>query len=423
MAVIIRSAKIVSSASESNGQIADILIIDGKITEIGKGLNAPEDAETIEAEGLCVSPGWFDMHVNFRDPGFEFKEDLTTGRDAAAAGGFTGVAVMPSTLPPIHSKSEVEYIINKTRGFIVDVLPVGTISKNLEGKDLSEMYDMYQSGAIAFSDDKKSIADPGLLQRALLYTKSFKGLVINYPDEQKITLDGKINEGITSTHTGLKGMPSLAEDIMVQRDIFLAEYTDSRIHFSTISSAKTVDLIRKAKKQGLHITAEVAVHNLFFNDTALEGFESNFKVKPPLRTNEDIKALLEGLIDGTIDTIVSDHSPEDEEMKKREFDYAAFGAIGLETVFGAANTVLKDKISLEKLIDILAINPRKILSLPIPAIKVGEKANLTCFLPNKKWDVSESDLKSKSKNCPFIGQTLTGKAVAVLNNGQVLKLS
>ncbi|MBA3900166.1 MAG: dihydroorotase [Bacteroidetes bacterium] len=423
MAVIIRSAKIISSASESNGQTADILIIDGKITEIGKGLKAPEDAEIIEAEGLCVSPGWFDMHVNFRDPGFEWKEDLSTGRDSAAAGGFTGVAVMPSTLPPVHSKSEIEYIINKSRGFIVDILPVGTVSKNLEGKDLSEMYDMHLSGAIAFSDDKKSIADPGLLQRALLYSKSFNGLIINFPDEQKISLDGKMNEGITSTHTGLKGMPALAEDIMAQRDIFLVEYTESRIHFSTISSAKTVDLIRKAKKQGLNITAEVAVHNLFFDDTVLEGFESHFKVKPPLRTKEDITALLEGIADGTIDAIVSDHSPEDEEMKKREFDYAAFGAIGLETAFAAANTALKGKISLEKLIDILAINPRKILNLPIPAIKIGEKANLTCFLPKKKWEVTESDLKSKSKNCPFIGLTLTGKAVAVVNNGSFVRLS
>jgi dihydroorotase len=422
MAVIIRSAKIISSASESNGQIADILIIDGVITEIGNDLNAPDGAEIIEADGLCVSPGWFDMHVNFRDPGFEYKEDLSSGKNAAAAGGFTGVAVMPSTLPPIHSKSEVEYVINKTRGFIVDIMPIGAVSKDLDGKDLSEMYDMHLSGAVAFSDDKKSIADPGLLQRALLYSKAFNGLIINFPDEKKISLDGKMNEGVTSTHTGLKGMPTLAEDIMVQRDIFLAEYTNARIHFSTISSAKTVDLIRAAKKQGLNVTAEVAVHNLFFDDTALEGFESFFKVKPPLRSKYDIEALLNGLADGTIDAIVSDHAPEDEEMKKREFDYAAFGAIGLETAFAAANSVLASKLSLEKIIDLVSINPRKILNLPIPAFKIGEKANLTCFIPNHNWTVKESDLKSKSKNCPFIGQNLTGKAIAILNNGQMKRV-
>jgi dihydroorotase len=417
MTVFIRSAKIVSSASESNGQTADILIKEGIITEIGQSLKVPEGATIIEAEGLCVSPGWFDMHANFRDPGFEYKETLETGCAAAAAGGYTGVAVMPSTLPPIHSKSEVEYIKNKSRGYVVDIYPVGAVSQGLEGKDLSEMYDMHLSGAIAFSDDKKAISDPGLLQRALLYSKPFNGLVISFPDEKRISLDGKMNEGITSTITGLKGMPSLAEEIMVQRDIFLTEYTDSRIHFSAISSAKSVELIRQAKSRGLKVTAGVAVHNLYFDDTALEGFDSNFKIKPPLRNQEDRQALIEAIKDGTIDVIVSDHAPEDEEMKKREFDYAAFGAIGLETTFGAAHKVLKEELSLEALVEFLVVKPRKILNLPIPAIKTGEKANLTCFIPSKEWAVTEKSLKSLSKNCPYLGHTLIGKPVAVVNNG------
>jgi dihydroorotase len=420
MQVIIRSVTVTDSSSEYHGKTTDILIKDGIITEIGNDLKADKEATIIEPSGLFVSPGWFDMQVNFRDPGFEYKEDLRSGCEAAAAGGFTGVAVMPSTFPPVHSKSEVEYIRNKSKGNIVDVFPIGTVSKGLEGKDLSEMYDMMQSGAVAFSDDKKSINDPGLLQRALMYVKNFNGLIINFPEDKKIAGDGKVNEGISSTFAGLKGIPALAEEIMVQRDIFLAEYTDSRLHFSGISSAKSVDLIREAKKKNLKVTAGVSVHNLFFDDSVLGSFDSNYKVKPPLRTKADIKALIEGLKDGTIDVIVSDHAPEDEEMKKREFDHAAFGAIGLETTFGAAMSALKDQLSEEQLVKKISVDPRKILGLNIPSVKKGERANLTLYFPKKEWKPTFSQLKSKSKNCPYIGQSLLGKAYAVINNGQLI---
>jgi dihydroorotase len=420
MKILIRSAKITDKNSDKNEQTVDLLIEDGIITEIGKISSQTTADQVIEDANLCISPGWFDMQVNFKDPGFEYKEDLKSGAKAAAQGGFTGVGVMPSTLPPVHSKSEIEYIKNKSRGNIVDIFPFGTISHNLEGKDLSEMYDMYLSGAVAFSDDKKPITDPGLMQRALLYTKSFNGLVISYPEDKKIALDGRVNEGITSTLTGLKGIPALAEELVVQRDIFLAEYTEARVHFSTISTAKSVELVRNAKKKGLKISAGVSVNNLFFDDSVLSGFDSNFKVKPPLRINSDIEALVEGLIDGTIDVIVSDHSPEDEEMKKREFDYAAFGAIGLESAFGALNKILSGKMNTSDIIEKITINPRQLLGLNTPKISVGEKANITLFKNQIDWEFSFSHIKSKSKNSPYIGNSLKGKPFAVINNAQVV---
>ncbi|HET6243072.1 MAG: dihydroorotase [Bacteroidetes bacterium] len=418
MNILIRSARIIDTGSADNGKTKDIWIVNGIIKEIGTAIKA-ENATLLESENLHISPGWFDMRVNFRDPGFEYKEDLFTGMDAAIAGGFTAVACMPSTLPPIHSKSEVEYILNKTKGFLVDVYPVGTVSHRHEGKDLSEMYDMHLSGAIAFSDDKKPLSDPGLLQRALLYVKSFNGLIISFPDDKNISLDGKINEGIVSTSTGLKGIPGLAEELMIQRDIFLTQYAESRIHFATVSTANSVELIRKSKKSGLNVTAEVSASHLILDENNLTSFDTNYKIKPPLRTANDIKALIEGLIDGTIDVICSDHSPEDEEMKKREFDHAAFGIIALESAFGAANTALDGKLSIEKIIEKIAVNPRTILNLKVPSIKVGEIANITLFNPNQKWVFEKKHIKSKSKNTPFVGSQFTGKPFAVVNNNQM----
>jgi dihydroorotase len=416
MHILIKSAKILDKSSAFHGKTADILIEDGIIKQIGENLKSNK-AEIIEKENLHVSIGWFDMRVNFRDPGFEYKEDIFSGIKAAASGGFTGVLVMPSTLPPIHSKAEVEYIRNKSKGAVVDVFPAGTVSHRLEGKDLSEMYDMHLSGAIAFTDDKQAVSDPGLLQKALLYVKGFNGLIISFPEDKKIASDGKINEGVISTSTGLKGTPALAEELMIARDIYLTEYTDSRLHIATVSSAKSVELIRQAKKKGLQITAEVTAHHLALDESELLDFDSNFKVKPPLRTSEDIKALVEGLADGTIDVICSDHSPEDIEMKQREFDHAAFGTIGLESAFGAANAAVSASIDVEDLIEKISINPRKVLGLKIPAIKEGEKANLTLFTPNEEWTFDQQHIKSKSNNTPFKGKKLRGRAVAVINNG------
>ncbi|MFH1320846.1 MAG: dihydroorotase [Bacteroidota bacterium] len=429
MNILIKSARVIDPNSSHNGKKIDILIENGKIKSIIP-LNPPLKRETFRisqrdkklktftAPNLHVSPGWFDMHVNFRDPGYEYKEDLITGCRAAAFGGFTGVACMPATNPPIHTKSEVEYVKNKTEGSIVDVHPIGALSYQMQGKDLTEMFDMHNSGAVAFSDDKIPVSNSGLLLRALLYVNGFNGLIISHSEDNIISFDGMMNEGPTSTSLGLHGIPSLAEEIIVSRNIYLAEYTNSRIHLSTISTAKSVDLIRAAKTKGIKVTAEVAAHHLALDDSVLSGFDSNYKVNPPLRGKPDIKALKKGLADGTIDAICSDHSPEDEEMKKREFDNAAFGMIGMETAYALANTNLTGTLSLIQLVHKLAIRPREILNLSVPAIKEGEKANLTLFAPSKEWTFTEEDIRSKSKNTPFIGTKFKGKALGIYNNKQ-----
>lgn len=422
MKLYIKSARIVDPTSSFNGKISDIFIDEGKIISIdSKNVEAPSDAIIYDAKDECISPGWFDMQANFRDPGFEYKEDLHSGCITAAYGGFTGVAVMPSTFPFIQSKAEVEYVKNKTSDNLVEVFPIGAVSNKMEGKDLVEMFDMFQTGAVAFSDDKKSIANAGLMMRALLYAKNFDGLIISYPEDVMLSGKGLMNEGHVSTQLGLRGIPSLSEEIMIARDISIAEYLDAKIHFSTISSARSVELIKKAKEKGLKVTAAVSSYQLALDESVLSQFDSNYKVKPPLRTKSDIEALREGLREEVIDVICSDHSPEDEESKKKEFEYAAFGMISLEIAFALANTHLRNYLKIDQIINNIAINPRKILNLPIPSINTGGVANFTIFNPDKEWIFSAEDIRSKSQNTPFIGSKFIGKASAVYNRGQFLK--
>lgn len=420
MNILIKSAFVIDSSSPYNGKKVDILIENGIITEISAKVTAKKNAEIIEAKNLHVSTGWFDMQVNFCDPGFEHKEELSTGIKAAIAGGFTGVAVVSSTHPTIHSKSEVEYIKNKTQQAVVDVFPIGTLSHKQEGKDIAEMYDMHLSGAIAFSDDKKAIADAGLLMRALLYAKNFDGLILTHCDEKSISHDGKMNEGITSTMLGLKGIPALAEELMVSRNIFLAEHTQAPIHIANVSTQKSVELIRQAKAKELLVTASVTAYNIAIDDSALKEFDSNFKLNPPLRTKADIEALRKGLTDGTIDVITTDHRPQDVEGKVIEFDLAANGMIGLESGFGLINSN-KNKVKLETIINALTVNPRKILKLKQPKIAKGEQANITLFDPEMEWLFTEKYIQSKSKNTPFIGTTFKGKVLGIINNKQFKK--
>lgn len=418
MNLLIQSIIIIDPQSPFNNKTVDILIKNGVIDQIKKEIKAEKGIQVISGKGLHVSPGWFDMQANFRDPGFEYKEDIHSGIAAAAAGGFTNVALMPTTNPTLSTKSSVEYVINKAKNKVVSVHPIGSLSVNAEGKDIAELYDMHLAGAVAFSDDKKSVKDSGLLTRALQYIQTFDGVVITFCNDSNITHEGVVNEGVTSTSLGLKGMPSLAEEVVVHRNIALAEYCNSALHVGPISTKKSVELIREAKKKKLKITASVNAYSLLLDDSVLKEFDTNYKLNPPLRTKEDIIALRKAIADGTIDAINSDHSPEDIENKKVEFDHAAFGMIGLETAFAVINSAL-GKNGLESMVTTLSIKPRKILKQPTVTIKENEKACITLFEPNSEWLIKESDIKSKSKNTPFIGKRLTGKVVGIVNNNQL----
>ena len=338
---------------------------------------------------------------------------------SATGGSFTGVMVMPDSNPSTSTKGGIEYLINKTKGNIVDALPAGSLSHNCEGKEIAEMYDMHSAGAIAFTDNKKSVSKSSLLNRALLYSQSFNGLIINFPNDKELSNCGQINEGVVSTELGLKGIPALAEELMVSRDIFLAEYCNSKIHLSNITTRKSVQLIKEAKKKGLNITADVNSYHLLLDETELLHFDNHYKLNPPLRTKEDIKALITGLKDGTIDVICSDHTPEDIENKQCEFDHAAFGMINLQTSFSVANTAINGKLDLTEAISKITSSPRKILGLENVGIKEGEKANLTLFSPTEKWSLQKEDIVSKSKNTPLIGRELTGKVYGVVNNNLI----
>lgn len=416
MNLLIKSATIIDPNSPFNQQVVDILIEKGVISKIAPELEA--DAELVEAEGKYVSPGFFDLNCNIGELGLETKEDLHTGTAAAVAGGFTGVALMPNTIPPVHSKAEIEYLMNRAKRNLVDVYPLGAISHKREGKDLAEMYDMFLSGAKAFTDGNRPVQDAGLMERALLYAQGFDALIMSYPEDTAIAGKAKVNEGEISTLLGMKGIPPLAEELMIARDLYLAEYTGSRIHFSTISTTRSVELVREAKRKGLEVTCDVAAHHLVLTDEALVGFDSLYKVKPPLRTRDDVNALLKGLKDGTIDAIVSQHTPHEVEFKDVEFEVAEFGIIGLQTVFALA---LQAGLDLELIIQKLAVNPRKILNVDAALIDEGQDANLVLFDIDEEWEYNKKNNKSKSYNSPFIGLNLKGKVVLTCNNNHLHK--
>jgi len=420
MNLLIKQATVIDSTSPHNGRVVDILIEKGVITQIKKSIVPEKGIKTIEAEGLHVSAGWLDMQVNFCDPGYEHKETLSNGLRSAAKGGFTSVCLMSGTNPPLHNKAQIEYVANRAKDDLVDVLPIGTLSHNQEGKDLSEMYDMKISGAVAFSDYKKSTKDAGLILRALQYSQNINSFIITHCDDKTISHDGLVNEGITSTKLGLKGIPALAEEIMLQRNIQILEYTGGKMHIPTISTKGSVELIKKAKAKKLNITCGVAAYNLLLDDSELEGFDTNYKVNPPLRTKDDIDALKKGLADGVIDVIVSDHAPQDIESKDLEFDHADNGMIGLESCFGVLNMALSSKLSLENIIDTLTKNPRTILGLDALSIKEGAEANLTLFNPTKKYLFGKSHIVAANKNSGIIGKELKGVVIGVVNKNSFL---
>lgn len=415
---LITSAKLVLPGHIFNQQQVDILIKDGVIADINKSIKVENNVKVIDASGACVAPGFFDLNVNIGEPGYETKEDIVTGTAAAAAGGFTGIAVHPNTNPPIHSRAEVALVVNAAKGNAVDVYPIGAISKKREGNELAELYDMKVTGAIAFSDGNRSVQQAGLMGRALLYSKGFGGLIISFAQDESVAGGNQMNEGVMSTYLGMKGIPNLAESLMVSRDLYLAEYNDAPIHFTTISTAESVELIKKAKAKGLKVTCDVAAHNLVFTDEDVVGFDSNYKVSPPLRAKKDVKALLKGLKDGVIDAVVSQHTPQEVEFKNVEFHIAKNGITGLQTAFPL---LLKAGLDEEQIVEKMALNPRKIVGLEVPKLEKGEKANLVVFDTKEKWVFDETTNKSKSRNNPLFGTELVGKVKLIVNNNQLIE--
>ncbi len=418
MHLLIKNATLVWPGSQLDGSVADISIKDGKIEALGTGLSA-NGAKVFEANRACVSPGWLDLGTWVGDPGLEHREDFKSAEKAALAGGYATIAVLPNTHPALHSKSEVEYVKSRAATSMVDFLPIGAVSQDCAGKDITEMYDMQMAGAVAFSDGKKPINDSGLMLRALQYVRPFGGVILNRPHDRTLAPNGQMHEGIMSTSLGMKGIPALAEELMLRRDIYLAEYTDSQVHAFNISTAGAVELVRQAKARGLKITASVAAMNLACDDHLLSEFDTNYKVMPPIRELADMEALHAGLADGTIDCITSNHTPLDPEAKNLEFPFADFGATGLETAFGLSWMHLHNSLTVSQLVEKLAINPRKLLGLPMPVIGPGADACLTIFDPNSEWTFSQKDILSKSKNTPFVGWRMKGKVLGVVNKGRL----
>lgn len=412
MKILISGAQIIDPSSKFHKKTADVLVNNGKIEKVGKLSNAKAD-KVIDGKGKILSVGWFDMRAMVGDPGFEYKEDFASIAETAITGGFTGVSVLPNTKPVIQTKNDIKYVIAATQQG-VDFFPIGAVTIDNKGEDLTEMIDLHTAGAVAFSDGKQPIWHTDILLKSLQYLQKFNGLLINRPEDIHLNMFGVMNEGVSSTTLGMKGMPKLAEELIVQRDLEILAYAGGRLHLSNVSSVRSLALIKSAKKQGLDVTCDVASYQTAFTDEDLHDFETNLKVNPPFREEKDNKAILKALEDGTIDVIVSSHVPQDEESKKLEFDLADFGVISLQTV--AADLVrMSQKVDMSLLIDKITQVPRKLLGIDQPSIAEGEIANLTLLDPKAEWTIDGKTNKSKSKNSPYWGSTLTGKVVATIH--------
>ena len=401
----------------------DLLIVDGKIEKCGRGLSAA-NAQVIELRGKVVAPGFLDMHVHFREPGFEYKETIASGCASAAAGGFTAVCCMPNTNPPIDDESVIRFIQSRAKtamNGLVDVYPIGAVTMARKGEHLAPLAELATAGAIAFSDDGDPVFDSEIMRRALEYSAMYGKPVIQHAQDPSLSKGGVANEGFMATTLGLPVIPRLAEELMVVRDIRLAEYTGGEYHVAHVSTAEAVEAVRAAKARGIRVTCEAAPHHFTLTDEALRGYDTNCKMNPPLRTREDVEAIKAGLRDGTIDAIATDHAPHSFDEKEVEFQVAPFGIVGLETAIGLAVTELlkKNVLSLAQLVEKFSVNPRRILHLPEIRIEPGTMANLTVFDPVAEWVVHPPSFRSHSHNSPFGGFRLTGRAVGVLNNGQV----
>ncbi len=416
MKLLIKSATIIDPSSPFHNKKQDLLIENGKVSKISKLIENPNKYKEIELENLHISQGWFDTSVCFGEPGFEERETIENGLNTAAKSGFTDVAVNANTYPVADNKSAIEFIKNKGNNSATFLHPIGSLTKNAKSEDLAELFDMQNSGAIAFSDYNKPIANANLLKIALQYVQNFDALVFSFPQDNSIAGDGLVNEQINSTKLGLKGIPSLAEEMQITRDLFLLEYTGGKLHIPTISTAKSVKLIKQAKKNGLNVTCSVAAHHLVLTDDELVSFDANTKVLPPLRTLKDVKALIKGVNDGVIDIITSDHNPIDVEHKKVEYSAAKFGTIGLESLFGALNKVLP----LETLITCLTTKPKNRFGIKNISINEGEKANFTLFNPDSKAVFTKDCILSSSKNSVFLNKKMNGKVYGIIANNKVV---
>jgi dihydroorotase len=415
MKLLIKSAQVLDPQSNFHLSTVDILITDGVIEAISDEIDA-EDAEIIEGDHLKVSPGWIDMRSIFYDPGEEHKEDLESGSAVAAAAGFTQVLLLPNNQPVADHKGAISYIKKYGKGELVELLPYASVSVNAEGKELTEMIDLSEAGAVAFTDGLHPIWHTDILLKSLQYLQKFDGLLVNRPEDKMLTAFGHMNEGIVSTGLGLKGMPDLAESVMIERDLALLEYAGGRIHFSTISSKRSVELIRDAKARGLRVTCDVGVNYLKFTDDDLETYDTNYKVNPPYRTEEDRLALIEGVLDATIDVIVSDHNPQDEESKKLEFDLAEFGTNNLVGFWPIINEVFKEQI--DQVIASFTSRPRSILGLDQVSIGEGLAAHLTVFDEKSDWLFDHQNNLSKSDYSPLFNKEVKGRVKAIVHQGR-----
>ncbi|MEO7311264.1 MAG: dihydroorotase [Chitinophagaceae bacterium] len=413
MKLLIKQATIADPSSPFNGLTQDILIIDGTIISIASNIEEAAD-QVIAVEGLHISQGWVDLFCQFNDPGAEHKETLESGATAAAAGGFTDVFLVPNTSPIIHSKSQVEYVVQKSASLAASVHPAGAITKNCEGKELAEMYDMKSSGAIAFTDGWNPVQSGQVMLKALQYVKAFGGVIIQVPDEISLSKNGLMNEGIISTQLGLPGKPAIAESLMVVRDIELLRYTQSRLHLTGISTAAGIDLVRKAKAEGLYITCSVTPYHLNFTDEDLTGYDTNLKVNPALRTKADVEALKAAVLDGTVDCISSHHHPQDWDNKVCEFEYARYGMEGLESSAGAVLKAVPG-LDITRMSAIFCDNARKIFNLKSESIdKNNSTVTATLYLPGTETIFTKKQVRSLCTNNAFIGQTLAVKVIGTI---------
>lgn len=410
MKILLKSAKIIDPNSVHHQKTVDIFINKGKIDKIGTTLNISGVDKEINLKDLHVSPGWFDSSVCFGEPGFEERETISNGLKTAASSGFTQIALNPNTNPVIDDNGSITSVKSKAKDQPVELFPIGALTRKSEGKDLAEIFDMHQGGAISFGDYKRGVMHPNLLKLALLYVQNFGGLVQSFPQDNLIAGKGLVNEESNSTSLGLMGIPALAEELQITRDLAILEYTGGKLHIPTISTENSVKLIRDAKKKGLDVSCSVAIHNLLFTDELLVEFDTNVKVLPPLRTKKDIKALIKGLKDGTIDMLTSDHNPIDIEHKKVEFENALYGTIGLESAFGS----LLNIFSLDETIDFLT-KGRARFGIPEPEIKEGNKANLSLFSPEGNYVFTPQNILSSSKNSIFLNSTLKGKVYGIIS--------